>query len=567
MRTRALADRSWLSSKYATSPLLACAIVFNYVTTGFLVPDRGLIFGFEPHVFDLWSSALVGLSVCGFGWLLSKFTLGSALRNFLSWILGVLVGTVLQGPVLIAFHQERFLSEWFGLIPAAVVSAVAICYVYTLFLSAFVEGVQRTRMLRSAMRNLVAVREKVAMQMEDLASGLRQPVQDKLEGLVNDLRSMLRGGASAEKAADKVFDFITEELRPSAAMIASSIESPSFTKLSQRTKQLYSKNLKKLSFKQSLGVVGGSLVTAVLFVPPFFLLYDGLSALSLALALVVAALVWFGVSKLVGNRLSSWLTWSVLNALIFGVCTLTAELLAVAFGAAVGFDFVLPTAVVIALSTFGFSAAESLIVRRTKLQGELLALNEELESSLIALEARLELVRHNVSRQLHNTVQAELLAIALRLKATPVLNASAVESFVNDLEAVLLAGEASSGQPHSFAERAKDLSDFWKGALEIDWRVTDQVFTDLDLDTNLANRVFVVLREAFTNAAKYSLNGEVIVTLKFVEQSLNLRVENVANQTMGAARPTGIGSRSINDSTSHATFGFDGERYVLEATF
>jgi len=172
-----------------------------------------------------------------------------------------------------------------------------------------------------------------------------------------------------------------------------------------------------LSFSQSLGVFGTTLLAAAYFAPSYLLIGGPGAAVAIGASLAVALVIWLFIALLVGKRTARWWLWALANGGIFFASVDLAWPLAVLLGADIEESLVVATAGLTALLAMVLSSLESLVVRRKKLQEALVSWNESLVESSTVLNQRLNLVRTNLAKHLHNNVQSQLVALALKLKA------------------------------------------------------------------------------------------------------------------------------------------------------
>ncbi len=567
MRRRFLLDGGWISSKYATSPALAIALVFNYVFTGYLVGVKDPVFGFEPHFYDLWASSLYGIAVVLVGLLLKRKDWSAATKNVATWAIGGIFGATLQFFVLLLVTGDTYIGEWLVAAPTALLSVFAACYVYTLLIASLIEGVGRTRVLRSTLSKLHNVRAHTAQELDELTATMRQPILGRLTRFAQLLDARLEQGASGVGLASEVFDFVGNDLRPGVTALANQNGAKSIRWAGIRKVEPTLLETKKVSFDEAFGAYGAALVLASFFVPSFWYLFDLPSAVAELLVLGFAVGVWKLVSRVAGTRVANWLLWAFLNGALFFSASLFASPISRTLGGKLEQDLALTTSVISGLVAFGLSAMQSMTVRRARLQVELQRLGEELNQAVATLDARLSMIRKNVEKHFHNTVQSRLVALALRLQGLEQLSSAQVQEFRQDLKAALQAATVDSTVTVAFQDRLKELSDFWTGALTIRWSLGPETLSLLGQDSELADRVMVVLREALTNAAKYSNDGSVQVEFLNRNHRLVVVASNSTKQAFWASNPTGIGTRSIDQASARSSWVLEGDTFTLETEF
>jgi signal transduction histidine kinase len=259
--------------------------------------------------------------------------------------------------------------------------------------------------------------------------------------------------------------------------------------------------------------------------------------------------------------------WAVVNALIFGLSTLLLLPYSSLFGEALAFDLVSATAASSALMAGLASALQSLIVRRARISAATQALNATLRDAVAAMDARIEMLRKNVSRHFHNQVQAKIVALALKLSAEPEYDEGVRNQTVTALDDLERALEVAEQEAQPLELQLADLAEFWQGALELDSQIAYDARTRIDSDANLVARVVEVVREGLTNAAKHSTDGKVSLNIDLDGSQVRLRMSNARFDGLETLAPTGIGAATIGEASSWFTRHSEGDTFVLEARF
>jgi len=225
------------------------------------------------------------------------------------------------------------------------------------------------------------------------------------------------------------------------------------------------------------------------------------------------------------------------------------------------------TAAVAGVIAFLSTATQSTIVRRTKLNVELAKLNRDLSDAVTEIQRRVTALQSGATRSLHNDVQAKLLRINLLLSSQTHFDGTLVDEVKALLQDLDLDVTLPPRQALNFKLGLEDILEFWSGALEIECEVSPEASELLVRDSALVERTFAVLREALTNAAKYSIDGCVKVNFDVADQTkLQLRVRNKFNPTLSDSR-VGIGSAILTENATTWAHEDDGDRFVLTAEF
>jgi signal transduction histidine kinase len=458
--------------------------------------------------------------------------------------------------------------------PNHVLSVLASCYLYSLICAAIAEGLSRSRELRRAYSDLQDVQQKLSVELDELAASYSKPISERLSAFVD--ATARDKSSSPQSLAKSIFEFSGTDLRSS---VSDMIED-STARYSRRVGRRQAIGFKataaftKLSFSQSLGVFGTTLLAVAYFAPSYFLIAGLGAALAIGASLGIALAVWLLIALIIGERKARWWLWALFNGGIFFASVNLAWPLILLLGADVEESLVIATSGLTALLAIVLSSLESLVVRRKQLQEALVRWNESLSESSMKLNQRLSLVRSNVAKYLHNNVQSQLVALALKLQAAgdswPTDNSGDEMTKSEALQILSKVGvtvEQARVKHSSFESSIAELQEFWQGALKITFEQDSEITTLLNSDASLNSRVLIVLRECLTNAAKHSVDGSVQVKLGVNNATVYLMAINKVSAASKGSRPTGVGIRTIQEATTYwAVYEVDGQ-YTFDANF
>jgi signal transduction histidine kinase len=569
-----LLSGAWVESKYSTSWILALLLVANYTGTGFLVVGVDRTYGFESHLYDFVSSSFMGLTMITVAFLLSKTRLTRVRKVLAVWLLTATVSLIPIGLLVHLGSSGKETALFIAQSPNHVLSVFASCYLFSLLSAAIAEGASRSRDLRKTYSELRDVQRKLSVELDELAATYSKPIGERLRAFAESISK--DKSRSPQSLGEALFEFSGKDLRSSV----SEMISQSATANSRRTNRRLAIGFKataaftKLSFSQSLGVFGTTLLAAAYFAPSYFLIGGPGAALAIGASLAVALVIWLFIALLVGKRTARWWIWALANGGIYFASVDLAWPLAVLLGADIEESLVVATAGLTALLAMVLSSLESLVVRRKKLQEALVSWNESLVESSTVLNQRLNLVRTNLAKHLHNNVQSQLVALALKLKALgenwPTETSDTQITRTEALQTIASIGQVADqtkSQISSFESSLTELKDFWQGALKVSIDVTPDSKSLLNTDAALSSRVLKVLRECLTNAAKHSVDGSVTIKIALQSGKIQLVSSNKVSSSSAGSKPTGLGTKTLQESTLSWKAKEENGQYLFEATF
>jgi len=558
----------WIESKYSTSWILAVLLITNYTFTGFLVPVEDEVFGFNPHVYDLVSSSVVALTLIASAALISKTKLSRFRQVMAVWLSAAMVSVIPVGLLIHLVSAGAETAAYFSQAATYILSILASCYVFALLTAAVAEGLSQSQELRRTHAELLVVRRKLSSELEDLAVEFSKPIGERLKSFVT--RQGLFQSSSPSQIADAILEFSGEDLRSNVREISTDALARKRSGRASIIGLAATAAFTKVKFSQSLGVAGMTLVTSAYFVTSFWLLAGVAASISVALSLALAIGLWVLFAGLVNDQNGRWWVWSLVNGGIYFVSLNSTSLFAQILETNIDSGLVLTTSGMTAVLAVVLSSLESLVVRRKLLQETLLEWNDSLTESSMRLSQRLNLVRSNVAKHLHNNIQSQLVALGLKLKsqgdewtAEGITRNEALDSLSKISEGV----ELTELKVKSFGSSLAELKEFWDGALEISIQLEKEAEQLLSASVELSGRMLNVLRQCLTNAAKHSLDGTVRLLIVEDAGTVQLRSINRIAENSNSSEPTGLGTKTIEDATSswQATVR-DGE-YVFEARF
>jgi signal transduction histidine kinase len=565
---------AWVESKYSTSWILALLLIANYTGTGFLVVGVDRTYGFESHLYDFVSSSFMGLTLVAVAHLATKSRLTRVRQVMAVWLLTATVSLLPIGLLVHLGSSGEETALFISQSPNHVLSVVASCYLFSLLSAAIAEGSSRSRELRQAYSKLLDVQRKLSVELDELAAAYSKPIGERLGAFAEAISK--DKSISPQSLAEALFEFSGKDLRSS---VGEMIAEPA-TGDSRRTNGRLAIGFKAtaafttISFSQSLGVFGTTLLAAAYFAPAYFLIGGPVATLAIGASLVLAPVIWLLVGLLVGKGTARWWLWALLNGGIFFASVDVAWPLAVLLSADIEESLVFATAGLTSLLAMVLSSLESLVVRRKKLQEALIGWNESLSESSTKLNQRLSLVRTNLAKHLHNNVQSQLVALALKLRALgdtwPREDSDVGISKAEAMETIFKFGDAAQQktvQQLTFESSLAELLEFWQGALDVSFDQDSDSAKLLGADASISSRVFAVLRECLTNAAKHSLDGTVEITLSAANGKVCLVSTNLISTVSHSSNSTGVGSRTIEEATSSWKSTSNKGQYLFEAIF
>ena len=269
---------------------------------------------------------------------------------------------------------------------------------------------------------------------------------------------------------------------------------------------------------------------------------DAIPRWSVLLSATVVIATWVGVTLVVGLLLATLVNLSGRHIDTWlasaGVSTTGSSVLVL---------------VAMALTTMIAAAVEGSV------EHQLRTAREQLREAVLSVEwasARLRqrawTEQRNFGRLLHGTVQATMVAAALKVREqSPEEAAVTISGLTTRLQYALGAGFETPWQGE-----ITNLSDVWDGAIDLTVNVTPSAARALDEDSLAAHCLFQVLSESVTNAVRHGDANSVRVTVE-VEPGyllLTVRDDGTPKPTMGRG---GTGSKIYEANCSDWQLTFD----------
>lgn len=554
---------AWTSSKYGTSPLVALLIFANYEITGFLVSgESSSVNGVDVHLLDLfWTSAMV-LALLASNFVLRKRPVRTFPMNLTAWALSSVFAATTNGLAASAISGKPLPTSYQLELLGGVVSMFASCLLFTLIVSGFTEGRSLQKKLRSAQSELLATRSTFVARLDDYAKQLSEPVQKLVSQLTARAEPLLKTHVRAAEVTKLISAVLDRDLREVLQDLDSKRGEPSRAGSGKTKLDSSLKPLRRLPWAHSLNLPGTYAMLVLFFGPASFVIADASGLTAFALSLVTALFVELMLKRFVADLRGDWILFAGAHALISAATQLP-------FGFALGGENypALAFAVSMSLIVFASSGLQSAIVRRDSLNRELDRLNAGLKSSISELEQRMRQLRNRAASDLHNRVQAELLRLGISLTSLEYLDEGAIAGVKKTLMGLLSDEDRTTPAAREPLEYLAELTDFWEGALETEVHLPESAQELLRQDTLLLERVLAVLREALTNAAKYSNDGRVAISVEASEpKALKLEVVNGYDSRLEKLS-RGMGSAILDENATTWSRSVAGNTFVLSAAF
>lgn len=552
----------WLANKFGTSPILALLLVLNYEVTGFLVSNgQNEVNGIDIHLTDLTWVGFMAVYICLFHLGYRRLTHRTALHNLAAWVVSAILANASQYFFLTAVSGQIPPTDFVNQLVNGVFTLVGSCLVFTMVLAGVTEGRALMFKLRLAKKELVNLRFQVMEKLESFASQIRRPVSEMVADLESRLTPLITVGGEVQVVTNQLNTFLIKNLKPFIGELSEL--QPQVRAVSNKLKKVkFSKELRTLAIRDSINIPATASILGLYFVPSSYFLSGLWGAAATFSGISCGAVVWYVIFRIRGQQRFTWLTLAINNGLIV---TLSMMVLAIVFNQS--FEVATPTAIVSGLLTFSASALQSAIVRRSVLNAELETLNKDLRESNQDLERRMRHLKDQVKSHTHNTLQAQILNLKLQLGGLRYFDEDAQTATLSALEKIKKLGNSKPTAPMNFKQQLAELIEFWNGAVNVSIDVGSGAAALLEADEGMSASVLSVLREAITNAAKYSSDGCLAVALSSTrERTVEFTAKNSFNQTLQEFIP-GLGSEILDQSATTWKRSVEGSTFCLEATF
>ena len=553
---------SWISSKYATTWPVALLVVLNYVGTGYLVPaDDAASNGVSGHLLDfVWSSGMAA-SLLLFGLIYKSTGRRTLVQNISAWLASTIVATAFAYLTVLVISGSAPTEDYTLNLLLGTMSLLGTSISFTLLVSGFSEGRPLSRNLKKSQRELLQTRSSAVEVLSHFASQLREPLRSMLNRLNRTLEPMLRPGEKSAPAVAALGDFLQQDLRSTISEMQSAPK-PVTQNEPRKSKAQNRAELLRVQVKQSVSLVGLYLLAILFFAPASFQISGMPGLLSFSSALLLAISAQLLLFRVMGDRELSWPVLGAVHAAIIfsSIYFVMTPLAGDAFPT-------LSTSISAAVIAFLSTATQSAIVRRTKLNETLQKLNADLRDAVVEIEKRANALKSRATRSVHNDVQARLLRLRLQLNSEELIGSDLADESRKLLSDLTQEAEASEHVALDFETAIAEIEAFWRDALSISINLHASALALLKKDPDIVERVLAVLREALTNAAKYSLDGQVQLRLSEAEGSkVVLEVTNLFNPSLPQSR-TGVGTEIIDENATGWSRARTENRFTLTATF
>ena len=553
---------SWISSKYSTSLPVALLLILNYVATGYLVPaDDAASNGVSSHLLDfVWSSGMAS-SLLLFGLIYKSTGRRTLVQNITAWLGSTVVATAFAYFTVLVISGNAPTENYTINLILGTTSLLGTSISFTLLVSGFSEGRPLSRNLKKSQRELLQTRSSAVEVLSHFAMQLREPLRSMLTRLNRTLEPMLRPGEKSASAVAALGAFLQQDLRSTISEMQSAPR-PVAQHEPRKSKAQNRAQLLRVQVKQSVSLVGLYLLAILFFAPASFQISGAPGLLSFSLAMLLSLSAQLLLFRIMGNLEVSWPVLGVVHAAIIfsSIYFVMTPLAGDAFPT-------LSTSLSAAVIAFLSTATQSAIVRRTKLNATLQRLNTDLRDAVVEIEKRANALKSRATRSVHNDVQARLLRLRLQLNSEELIDSGMADEARKLLYELTQEAEASERVALDFETAVAEIEAFWRDALSISINLHASALALLKKDPDIVERVLAVLREALTNAAKYSLDGQVQLSLSEAEGSkVVLEVTNLFNPSLPQSR-TGVGTEIIDENATGWSRARTENRFTLTATF
>lgn len=261
--------------------------------------------------------------------------------------------------------------------------------------------------------------------------------------------------------------------------------------------------------------------------------------------------------------------WMIAGMALAGVGATALHVVA-ARGIGSSVDFVFAAPVLMSLFGTGFSVAEHLLsvtLRRERIRSQSLSV---LALRTARQQGGTRVGRTKAADRLHSGVQAELVAWAAFFRSPefrPGDLPSALEQMRHRVDALFNDPPGHDDTPAR--SRFDALISVWSAARPVDATVEHAVWAVLDQHRALADDLFLVLSEAFSNAVRHGRSGDIAVNIaQRSPETLQLSVSNPGSlDRIGGSGTAGVGLLTIDEHSRERRLDQHGGRVVLTVSF
>ena len=526
-----------LESANVTTPLAFGSIIF---LSGFVFQSPE-VDGVSYHLLDF--SVLVAAVLFHFALSLfvPKLNISQAAKNLSSWIfIGIVSACV---PPLAVFAITGHVSEMLvSLIPLGLVA-----YPFVVFALGVVIG--GWRLSRSNLRRLKlkqAELTRTQSQLENQITVMRTEIRENVEQELRKTMDVLADESLSPKEISKSLLFsIDTVIRPLSHRLAGLGEAgehppTQITMLPKPAGSLSDVELSRLAAPDIFAL------PAIINVLPTAFLVSGLPGLSFASLQVLALLLslWvienlfknFRVNRIAGIVALTFL--SLLVGLPFSSLFKTQD----AFGVSMGF--------VISMSmTSGLMA---LISRRIDVLNRLAYVNQEIEQSVSLLRQEVWVLKTELAKAIHGSVQAKFLSLSLQFDSLKSVSKKQLAAAAKEVKKVIDSVDDSfKAAAMTFDQQMELIFAAWDKSVRIDLSLTNEIRDKIDTHPIARTCLVEVIGEAVANAAKHNSSPRVSVEISSSEgRSVQVLVTSEGRLTRVDNSRKGYGSKMLNEVTS-----------------
>ena len=187
-------------------------------------------------------------------------------------------------------------------------------------------------------------------------------------------------------------------------------------------------------------------------------------------------------------------------------------------------------------------------IRDTSL-AEIETVNNQMQLVRSQLRQQVWLEQRRVAQVLHGSVQGALYASAIKLARLDSPDADVINEVKADIQSSLAQLSISSVADFSFSQVLESIVDLWRDSVEFELELDDIAVSWLQNDTDAAECVIEVVREAVNNAMRHAKAKK--ISIRIAPQNSGLVLVTVVNDGIplkGQPKP-GYGSSMLNDIT------------------
>lgn len=388
---------------------------------------------------------------------------------------------------------------------------------HSAYVADFVELTTKQRELETELKQL-------SSNLESFIDTLREFVAQTVDGALSPIIERFHDRKSVRKAIDDIVTLSENVVRPLShdiyeAFPDSAVQDRRAPRVSVTT--LLSLTTTVKPFQPGLIALAFFmlLLSASMFLIPF---PEGLVSLLLFTA-VTAGIHWVG-ARYLHPRLPGWsaLRRFVTIASVYAAGPLGVLLALTALsegglstGLLMTFVYVV---LVVEFVSWGIAVLPALRQGQQSALGDLVATTSELSQVRSRVEVRLRRAKQRLAAVVHGDIQSILMATALKLQQKGITE-SDVPGIIEHARSTIATtlADATRSEPLTTYDAIKSgVNDAWSGLVELGWKTGRGVKKAVDTDSDLAETLWQVLREATTNAIKHGRATDVRIGLSVI---------------------------------------------------